>query len=148
MSSHGVDDGYVKSAESEFHNWLPSRDDGSSTIMDEDVSGTALCLGTGRFLRSVLVPALVGAGLKPTLIQTRGRSFMEYMAENSSSASALSSSSSSSPDKANSNSYEVDTVLSDGTIVTDRVPCFGAFSVGKVADKEALWAWLPTLKNG
>ena len=103
--------------------WLPESSQG------EDLP-TALCLGTGRFLRSVLVPTLVGAGLRPALIQTRGRSFLEMMA-NSSSAT-----------------YPVDTVLPSGETQTDQVPCFGAFSLGKPEDKSyVLDNFLPTLKG-
>lgn len=87
----------------------------------------ALCLGTGRFLRSVLVPALVGAGLQPILIQTRGRSFLEYMAQQQ---------------QQQKDSYEVDTVQPDGSIVTEHVPCDGAFSLGTSKDKQAALEWI------
>jgi hypothetical protein len=156
MSSCGVDvDRHMKPAESEIHCWFPNGNGDSSSAIPNgkeeeeeeeqmEIGGIALCLGTGRFLRSVLVPALVGAGLKPFLIQTRGRNFMEYMAEKSSTSSDITTTAVTN----DSISYEVDTVLPDGTIVTDHVPCYGVFSVGKAADKEALWDWLPTLKNG
>ena len=92
----------------------------------------ALCLGTGRFLRSVLVPALVGAGLKPALIQTRGRSFLEYMQTRSG---------------ASRGTYPVDTVLSSGEIDTQEIPCWGAFSLGKEDDKRALAETLQEMKG-
>lgn len=79
-----------------------------------------LCLGTGRFLRSVLVPALVEAGFHPALVQTRGRSMLEYMLERE------------------RPTYEVDTVLTDGNISTEQILCWGAFSLGTSQDKQAL----------
>jgi hypothetical protein len=75
----------------------------------------ALCLGTGRFLRSVLVPALVGAGIETIVIQPRGRSFLEYMTKRI--------------EKTIVNTFEVDTVQPDGSIVTEDVQCGGAFSL-------------------
>ncbi|KAL3937889.1 MAG: hypothetical protein SGBAC_007087 [Bacillariaceae sp.] len=102
--------------------WIPETAKGDSDLPN------ALCLGTGRFLRSVLVPTLVGAGLRPALIQTRGRSFLEFMA-----ASSVST-------------YPVDTVLPSGEIQTDPVACWGAFSFGKSEDKQyVLDTFLPTL---
>lgn len=97
---------------------------------------SALCFGTGRFLRSVLVPALVGAygGNKVALIQARGCSMMKYMASRQSSSTP--------------NTYEIDTVLPDGTIDTALVPCCAAFSVGTDRDKRAFVEALPHMKNG
>lgn len=124
--------------------WLPSpqrqqqlhqKDDGQDVVVVVD----ALCLGTGRFLRSVLVPALVGAGYHPALVQPRGRSFLTYMHENT--AESEISSSSSSP-------YEVDTVLENGQIQTDHIPCYGAFSLGTEEDKKAFNDWLKGIQNG
>jgi len=80
-----------------------------------------LCLGTGRFLRSVLVPALVQAGFHPALIQTRGRTMLDYMTSRY------------------SPSYEVETVLSDGTVNTDDIPCFGAYSLGSTETKQVVY---------
>lgn len=92
----------------------------------------ALCLGTGRFLRSVLVPALVGAGLRPALIQTRGRTFMEYMETRQ---------------QQGCTTYEVDTVLPSGETETDEIPCWGAFSLGREKDKDALIKALDDMKG-
>lgn len=85
---------------------------------------TALCLGTGRFLRSVLVPALVGSGHVVGLIQTRGRSMMEYMENH---------------DDGNNDdaTYEVDTILPDGSTKTDCIPVHSVFSLGRSEDKHA-----------
>ena len=91
--------------------WLPDESRNFDDI-------NALCVGTGRFLRSVLVPALVNIDYKPCLIQTRGRSFIEYMFKNS------------------SGTYEVDTVQSSGQITTTNIPCYGAFSLGRPQDKQ------------
>ncbi|CAJ1949101.1 unnamed protein product [Cylindrotheca closterium] len=105
--------------------WLPETAKG-------DNLPNALCLGTGRFLRSVLVPTLVGAGYRPALIQTRGRSFMEFMASSDSATTT----------------YPVDTVLPSGDIQTDSVACWGAFSLGTSEDKSyVLDNFLPTLKG-
>jgi hypothetical protein len=108
---------------------------------DVGLSADSLCLGTGRFLRAVLVPALVNAGLKPALIQPRGRSFLEYMVERDRTTDSTSNST------AKPGFYPVDTVEPDGTVITDEVPCWGAFSVGSAVDKEALVNWLPSLKS-
>ena len=89
-----------------------------------------LCLGTGRFLRSVLVPALVQAGFHPALIQTRGRTMMDYMTTRDSS------------------SFEVDTVLTDGRVETTNVPCYGAYSLGTKETKQAVYQeLLPNMKE-
>ena len=64
------------------------------------------------------------------LIQTRGRSMMEYMAA------------------AGDSTYEVDTVQTDGTIETSRVPCRAVFSLGNEADKHALAEALSEMTQG
>eukprot|EP00934_Nitzschia_sp_Nitz4_P004964 Nitzschia sp. Nitz4//scaffold520_size5762//355//3675//NITZ4_009204-RA/size5762-augustus-gene-0.3-mRNA-1//-1//CDS//3329553932//4954//frame0 len=113
------------------HCWLAS---GSADSLAEV---SAICLGTGRFLRSVLVPALVeGSHGKSSvaLIQTRGRSMMEYMELRQ--------------ETLQSTSYEVDTVLQDGAVETSLVPCQAVFSLGGQADKSALLDALSYIKNG
>ncbi|KAG7355201.1 mannitol dehydrogenase [Nitzschia inconspicua] len=112
--------------------WLAPADD---AVFDKSAP-LALCLGTGRFLRSVLVPALVGAGMKPILLQTRGRSFLEYMQQRQ--GQQASGDNNTKPTL----SYEVDTVQPDGTVVTDHVPCGGAFSLGNAQDKQAAFDWI------
>ena len=43
--------------------------------LEVDISTVeAVCIGTGRFLRAVLVPALVESGCEVVLAQTRGSS--------------------------------------------------------------------------
>ena len=113
---------------SQNHYWL------ASTVTNNLEEIDALCLGTGRFLRSVLVPALVGVGLKTALIQTRGRSFLEFMQEQQQQSKEEAT-------------YPVDTVLPSGDISTTSVPCYGAFSLGKEEDKHALVEMIPKLKG-
>ena len=82
-----------------------------------DISSiNAICIGSGRFLRSVLVPALLGCDLKPAIIQTRGRTFMDYCKERYKNGNVL--------------TYEVDTVEFDGKTTTETVPCYGAGTLG------------------
>lgn len=88
-----------------------------------------LSLGTGRFLRAVLVPALVGAGFRPALIQSRGRSFLDYMAERKEPW------------------FEVDTVLSTGQVVTDNIACAGAFTMGTTEGKLAVVDFITKMKR-
>lgn len=90
---------------------------------------TALCLGTGRFLRSVLVPSLLGMNVG--LIQPRGRSMIDYMATRS-----------------QASTYEVDTVLTDGSIATTQVPCHAVFTLGSPEGKDALQKSLLEMKQG
>ena len=72
--------------------WLPD---------DDKIEVDCLCIGTGRFLRSVLVPPLVATSeCHPALIQTRGTNFLEFMKEQS------------------EPTYPIDTVYQDGTTET------------------------------
>lgn len=83
------------------------------------------CIGTGRFLRAVLVPALVQSGYRPALIQPRGRSFLNFVL--------------SQPDEpCGARLYPIDTVLESGEIRTDHIPIYGAFSLGSPEDRQAL----------
>jgi hypothetical protein len=79
---------------------------------------TCICMGTGRFLRSVWVPILVAAHdwSPPVFLQTRGTSFVNYMIDREA--------------KSGHPSYEVDVVLSDGTVRTEWIPCLAVFSLG------------------
>lgn len=67
------------------------------------------------------MPALVGAGFRPALIQTRGRTFLDYMNR-----------------KDGENSYEVDTVLPSGEVATDKIECHGAFTMGSLDGQKAV----------
>jgi hypothetical protein len=40
------------------------------------------------------------------------------------------------------NVYEVDTVMPDGAVATEYVPCGGAFSLGNPEDKQAALDWI------
>lgn len=81
-----------------------------------------LCVGTGRFLRSVLVPPLVATQeCHPALIQTRGTNFLDFMALQK------------------EPTYPIDTVLYSGSTETVFVKCFGAFSLGTPAHKDAVY---------
>jgi len=97
----------------------------------EESSGSVdcLCFGSGRFLRSVLVPALVGAGLRPAILQTRGRSFLEYCS------------------KRGSLEYEVDTVGRDGVVSTEHVPCYGAGTLGSSEGTAAAFDLISKMKS-
>ena len=86
-------------------------------------------LGTGRFLRAVLVPALSEIGCEVVLAQTRGKSFPEYMMKRL-------------PER----TYEVDTVLQDGRVLTTVpiTPFADPLSVAGVFVRDrGLRAWAP-----
>ena len=93
---------------------------------------TALCFGTGRFLRSVLVPALVHAHHSVALIQPRGTSFQDYLAHRRPSAH-----------HPNNMTYEVDTVQPDGSIVTEEIPIAACFSMGNEQERHKFFQALP-----
>ncbi|OWZ11455.1 hypothetical protein PHMEG_00015520, partial [Phytophthora megakarya] len=73
----------------------------------------AICIGSGRFLRSVLVPTLIAAGSGVVVAQTRGTSF----------ASACIKA---------QGTYEVDTIQPDGSVQTQEVQVEAAGSLGEV----------------
>ena len=102
----------------------------SWSASDASSSVDALCLGTGRFLRSVLVPALEAGGFQTALVQTRGSSFMEYMNERDAQGN-----------------YEVDTVLASGGIETSQVSCKAAFSLGTIERKQTAHTFLRESTN-
>mmetsp|Transcript_58313 Transcript_58313/g.103599 ORF Transcript_58313/g.103599 Transcript_58313/m.103599 type:complete len:949 (+) Transcript_58313:80-2926(+) len=86
-------------------------------------SVTSVCIGTGRFLRAMLVPALTEVGGEVILAQTRGTSFPQYMAS-----------------RAPARSYEVDTVLQDGTVMITEVPVAACGTLGKTESRTAFMA--------
>ena len=97
---------------------------------DVDLSTvSAVCIGTGRFLRAVLVPALSEIGCEVVLAQTRGKSFPEYMMKRL-------------PER----TYEVDTVLQDGRVLTTRYPVAAVGSLGDAAGRAAFMALPSKLK--
>lgn len=105
--------------------WLGSGDDGAPI--------TSVCFGTGRFLRSVLVPLLQSSSAlqqPPVLIQTRGRTFLDFILE-------------ASGDKGkNWKEYPVETVNYDGSLSTDLYKISGAFSLGTDASRSAVFGTL------
>jgi len=72
----------------------------------------------------VLVPALNAAGHKAAIIQTRGRTFLDYCAA-SKEAADHSNANCDSPLK-----FEVDVVEYDGNVATQVVDCWGAGTLG------------------
>ncbi len=97
-----------------------------SLVCDGLASIDSICIGSGRFLRAVLVPALVAADYHPIIVQTRGTSFLEYT-------------STSSRERKQRNgpfTYEVDTVHYDGKIETTHVPYWGAGTLGSLQGKQ------------
>ncbi|CAB9528763.1 expressed unknown protein [Seminavis robusta] len=102
------------------HYWLANDSDEAKEI-------DCLCLGTGRFLRSVLIPPLVATNeCKPALIQTRGTSFVQFMSARQTNTDSKAT-------------YPIDTVQYNGETETVFVKCFGAFSLGHAPNKDALY---------
>jgi hypothetical protein len=89
---------------------------------------SAVTLGTGRFLRAVLVPALHELGCSVILAQTRGKSFGAYMQKRM--------------DEGAGATYELDTVLPDGSILTTTHPIAACGTLGD-ADGMAAFMALP-----
>ncbi|KAL8003253.1 putative 6-phosphogluconate dehydrogenase-like domain superfamily, metal-dependent hydrolase [Plasmopara halstedii] len=95
--------------------FIPQR--GQATFSDKT---NAICIGTGRFLRCVLVPTLRAAGSGVVLAQTRGTDFATLCA------------------KANGK-YEVDTIQKDGSVQTEIVE---VEAVGSLGDAEGRAAFM------
>jgi mannitol-1-phosphate/altronate dehydrogenase len=91
---------------------------------------TCVCIGAGRFLRAVLVPALREAGESVIVAQPRGTSFGEYMAARP-------------PPSANT--YEVDCVAVDGSVATTEQTIVAVGSLGSAAGRAAFMALPPAL---
>ena len=100
--------------------------------------------GDGALLAQRSRPALAttprgrcgdGSSAAPALIQTRGKSFVEYMQQRQQQQQQDES----------AGTFEVDTVLSNGTVQTDKFACAGAFSLGH--DKSSVYeVLLPRMK--
>eukprot|EP00986_Skeletonema_menzelii_P012536 scaffold6943_cov157-Skeletonema_menzelii.AAC.13 len=79
----------------------------------------AICIGSGRFLRSVLVP-LLSSHAKPCVFQTRGRTFVDSFKP--------------CDDDCNTNpellTYPVDTIEFDGTMTTSEIEIYAAGTLG------------------
>ncbi|KAG6587144.1 Mannitol 2-dehydrogenase [Phytophthora cinnamomi] len=90
----------------------------------------AICIGSGRFLRCVLVPTLRAAGSAVVVAQTRGTSFAAACARAE-------------------GTYEVDTIQPDGGVQTESVQVDAVGSLGDAEGRKAfmqLPAKLPKLK--
>lgn len=100
----------------------------SSVISPDLTLLDSICIGSGRFLRAVLVPALVAADYHPCIIQTRGKSFLEFSCDKF--------------------SYEVDTVHYDGRVETTEIPYWGAGTLGTPEGKQDVLNLLASKKLG
>ena len=94
---------------------------------------SAVCLGTGRFLRAVLVPALHELGCDVILAQTRGTSFGAYMQKRL--------------DDGAGTTYEVDTVLPDGSTLTTLHPVAACGTLGLPEGRAAFMTLPSRLEN-
>lgn len=112
---------------------------GTDSCNKDDVLSeiTALCLGTGRFLRGVLVPFLVQANHRVALIQPRGTSMQEYLVQRQKQQTQKQQQQQ--HKQHDEMTYEVDTVQPDGSITTETVPIVACFSFGHVDDKKAFF---------
>lgn len=88
-------------------------------------------------LRSVLIPLLsFQKAFSPAIFQTRGNSFLMYIANgdsNSGNEELL--------------SYEVDTIQHDGTIDTEQVTCCVAGTLGSTDGRDGLFELLDKMKE-
>ena len=96
---------------------------------------SAVCLGTGRFLRAVLAPALSEIGCEIVFAQARGTSFGKYMHER-----VLAAEVGSRP------TYEVDTILADGAALSTKHAVAACGSLG-IAEGRSAFLELPSKLN-
>ncbi|CAM9609810.1 unnamed protein product [Chrysoparadoxa australica] len=89
----------------------------------------AACIGSGRFLRAVLVPALHEAGIVSFIAQPRGSSFQEALK------------------RSDDLSYEVDTVERDGSTSTAKYPTAGACSLATQGGRETFLGLAKSLRH-
>ena len=83
----------------------------------------AICLGSGRFLRSVLVPFL-SSNMKPAVFQTRGRNFLDSFEEHHRRDDC------DGVCVVSSLCYPVDTVQFDGSTTTSDIAIYAAGTLG------------------
>ncbi len=102
----------------------------------------AICLGSGRFLRSVLVPFL-SFNLKPAVFQTRGRNFLDSFKDNPHPCNDVTSNY-----HVPSLHYPVDTVQFDGSIVTCDIEIYAAGTIGTSYGKASLMDHLVSNMSG
>ena len=113
-----------------------------SSLFPQPTQVDCLCIGSGRFLRSVLVPALDAAGCKPAIIQTRGRTFLDYCDERCRKEKAGSCTNTGAPI-----CYEVDVVEYNGQLTTENVACWGAGTLGTQAGRDDVMDLLENMKR-
>ena len=99
----------------------------------------SICLGSGRFLRSVLVPALNEANLNTAIFQTRGSSFLKHCIQRYEKSSLHAT-------EEKFLSYELDTVQYDSVVKTEVVQCTAAGTLGTDAGKESLMSLLEKME--
>jgi mannitol-1-phosphate/altronate dehydrogenase len=112
----------------------------SSLFPSDKKQINSICIGSGRFLRAVLVPALVASNMKPIIVQTRGRNFIEYCASRKEQQQQQ-------QEQDDCWTYEVDTVEHDGKIKTDEIKCYGAGSLGTDEAKNHVLTMISQLEN-
>mmetsp|Transcript_19940 Transcript_19940/g.44464 ORF Transcript_19940/g.44464 Transcript_19940/m.44464 type:complete len:576 (-) Transcript_19940:1691-3418(-) len=120
-----------------------------SSLIPRPSEVDCLCIGSGRFLRSVLVPALNAADYRPVIIQTRGRTFLDYCSkgyEYEEEGGTSTSSSTGSNDRAPL-CYEVDVVEYNGQVTTEKVGCWGAGTLGTQAGRDDVMDLLRSMKS-
>ena len=95
----------------------------------------SLAIGSGRFMRAVLVPFLSSSEKsKPAVFQTRGRSFVDSFANQPAiDAPPL--------------SYAVDTIQYDGAIITSDVEIYGAGTLGSSEGRQSLLTLASSMKS-
>ena len=91
----------------------------------------AICLGSGRFLRSVLVPFL-SSNMKPAVFQTRGRNFLDSFQEQ------YHRDDTDGIDVVPSLCYPVDTAQFDGSTTTSDIQIYAVGTLGSPAGKYQL----------
>ena len=99
----------------------------------------SICLGSGRFLRSVLIPALNEANLNTAIFQTRGSSFLKHCIQRYEKSDLHTA-------KDDFLSYEVDTVEYDGVVKTEVVQCNAAGTLGTDKGKESLMSLIEKME--
>ena len=96
-------------------------------------TASVVCIGTGRFLRAVLIPALSEVVAGVVLAQPRGTSFCEHIQKRVESGHRA--------------TYEVDTVLTDGSVLTTTHQLAAVGSLGVAAGRAAFMALPARMPN-
>ena len=127
-----------------------------SSLIPRPSEVDCLCIGSGRFLRSVLVPALNAAEYKPAIIQTRGRTFLDYCIkgykgykeeEEKGGSSNVDDGTATTILSRAPLSYEVDVVEYNGQVITEKVGCWGAGTLGTQAGRDDVMDLLQSMKR-